>query len=157
MAVTTVEHATVRTTFFPAGERVRRLDEACQIIKRMWTEPVVTFEGRYYQLQETYCEPKPVQKPTPPFVIGGMGEELTPSVVARHADTWNYAGLPFIGGAATGETGARSTARHLLRRNRRDPATLARSVQLIIDPHGDVVETRQQVHEYITAGRHISS
>jgi alkanesulfonate monooxygenase SsuD/methylene tetrahydromethanopterin reductase-like flavin-dependent oxidoreductase (luciferase family) len=147
------EHTAYGTDLFPAGERVRRLDEACQIITRMWTEPVVTFAGRYYQLQETYCEPKPVQKPTLPFVIGGMGEQLTLRVVARHADTWNYAGLPFMGGAATEE---------FIRKSRlldsycaeigRDPATLARSVQLIIDPHADVAETRQQVQGYVTAG-----
>lgn len=63
----------------------RRLGEACEIIRRMWTEPVVNFAGRYYQLEEAYCEPKPVQKPYPPFVIGRMGEQLTLGVVAQYA------------------------------------------------------------------------
>ena len=69
------EHTAYGTDFFPAGERIRRLGEACEIIRRMWTEPIVNFEGRYYQLNQTYCEPKPLQKPTPPFVIGGVGEQ----------------------------------------------------------------------------------
>src|SRR5205085_3011086 len=57
------------------GERVRRLGEACELIRRLWTESVVNFEGRYYQLRDAHCEPKPIQKPSPPFAIGGEGEQ----------------------------------------------------------------------------------
>ena len=64
------------------------------LTRRMQTEPVVNFEGRYYQLSQTYCEPKPLQKPTPPFVIGGVGELLTLRVVAQYADVWNFPGFP---------------------------------------------------------------
>jgi alkanesulfonate monooxygenase SsuD/methylene tetrahydromethanopterin reductase-like flavin-dependent oxidoreductase (luciferase family) len=88
------EHTAYGTDFFPDGERVRRLGEACEIIRHMWTEPVVNFEGRYYHLSETYCEPKPIQKPTPPFVIGGVGEKLILRIVAQHADVWNYPLFP---------------------------------------------------------------
>jgi F420-dependent oxidoreductase-like protein len=70
------------------GERIRRLAEACELIGRLWTEPVVTFAGRYYQLNEAYCEPKPIHKPRPPFVIGADGEQ-TLRVVARYADIWD--------------------------------------------------------------------
>ena len=66
------EHTAYGTDFFPAGERVRRLGEACEIIRRMWTEPIVNFEGRYYQLSQAYCEPKPLQKPTLPLSLVGM-------------------------------------------------------------------------------------
>ena len=58
------------------------------MIQRLWTEPVVSFKGRYYQLSEAYFEPKPVQRPHPPFVIGGNGEQ-TLRVVARYADIWD--------------------------------------------------------------------
>jgi F420-dependent oxidoreductase-like protein len=70
------------------GERIRRLGEACELIRRLWTEPLVTFEGRYYQLSEAPCDPKPLQKPSPPFVIGGEGEH-TLKVIARYADIWD--------------------------------------------------------------------
>jgi alkanesulfonate monooxygenase SsuD/methylene tetrahydromethanopterin reductase-like flavin-dependent oxidoreductase (luciferase family) len=144
------EHTAYGTDLFPAGERVRRLGEACEIIRRMWTEPVVNFEGRYYQLSETYCEPKPVQKPTPPFVIGGVGEQLTLRVVAQYADVWNYPRFPL------------GTVEEFQQKNRvldgycaaieRDPASLARSVQIIIDPRENPAATRQVVQDFIAAG-----
>ena len=83
------EHASMGIPLYKPGERIRRLDEACEIIKRLFTEPTVDFDGRYYQLKEARSEPKPVQKPYPPFVIGGGGEQLTLRVVAKHADIWN--------------------------------------------------------------------
>jgi F420-dependent oxidoreductase-like protein len=83
------EHESMGIPLYAAGERIRRLDEACEIIKLLFTQPTVDFDGRYYQLKEARSEPKPVQRPYPPFVIGGSGEKLTLRVVAKHADIWN--------------------------------------------------------------------
>ena len=144
------EHTAYGTDFFPAGERIRRLGEACEIIRLMWTEPVVNFEGRYYHLSQTYCEPKPLQKPTPPFIIGGVGEQLTLRVVARYADVWNCPGFPHL------------NVEEFQHKNRvldgycaeiqRDPASLARSVQIIFDPQENPANTRQIVQGFIAAG-----
>jgi F420-dependent oxidoreductase-like protein len=90
------EHTAYDVPFYTVGERIRRLDEACEIIKRLWTEKQVTFDGRYYQIKDAYCDPKPVQKPHPPIMIGGGGEKLTLRVVAKHADIWNTFGPPQV-------------------------------------------------------------
>jgi F420-dependent oxidoreductase-like protein len=86
------EHESLGIPLYKPGERIRRLDEACELIKALFTQPTVDFDGRYYQLKDARSEPKPVQKPYPPFVIGGGGEKLTLKVVAKHADIWNYTG-----------------------------------------------------------------
>jgi F420-dependent oxidoreductase-like protein len=86
------EHESMGIPLYAPGERIRRLDEACALIKQLFTQPTVDFDGRYYQLKEARSEPKPVQRPHPPFVIGGGGEQLTLRVVAKHADIWNYSG-----------------------------------------------------------------
>ncbi|HWP43907.1 MAG TPA: TIGR03560 family F420-dependent LLM class oxidoreductase, partial [Blastocatellia bacterium] len=91
-----MEHEAYGIPFYTVAERIRRSDEAAEIIKRLWTEPQVTFEGRYYKLKDAYCEPKPVRKPRPPLLIGGAGEKLMLRVVARHADQWNTFGSPAL-------------------------------------------------------------
>ncbi len=74
--------------FPPARERIAQLDEAVQIMRRMWTEPgPVSFAGEHYQVTNAYCEPRP--DPAPILMIGGAGEQRTLRVVARHADWWN--------------------------------------------------------------------
>jgi F420-dependent oxidoreductase-like protein len=74
--------------------RIGMLREAVEIVKAMWTEPEVTYEGRYYQLHRALNDPKPLQRPHPPVWIGGGGEQLTLRVVARHADVSNFGGRP---------------------------------------------------------------
>lgn len=86
------EHASMGIPLHQPGERIRRLGEACEITRRLFTQPLTTFDGRYYQLKEARLAPKPIQKPYPPFVIGGGGEQLTLRVVARYADIWNFSG-----------------------------------------------------------------
>lgn len=69
--------------------RIEQLSEAVQIIKKMWTEDKTTFNGIHYSTDNTYCNPKPVQKPHPPVTVGGAGENMLLRLVAEHADCWN--------------------------------------------------------------------
>jgi alkanesulfonate monooxygenase SsuD/methylene tetrahydromethanopterin reductase-like flavin-dependent oxidoreductase (luciferase family) len=140
------EHASTGLPLYPPGERIRRLGEACDLIKLLFTQPVADYDGRYYQLREARCEPKPVQRPHPPFVIGGNGEQLTLRVAARHADVWNYAGGPV-------ETFTRKadTLREHCAAVGRDPAEIALSVQQVVD-YGDLPATARALQGYADAG-----
>src|SRR5271154_3084821 len=77
----------------PAG-RIRQMEEAVRLILAMWTEKRASFHGRYFHVEDAILEPKPVQKPHPPVMIAGGGEQLTLRAVARLADACNVGGSP---------------------------------------------------------------
>jgi len=90
------EHDAYGIPFFTVGERLARLDEACQVLKALWTEDRATFKGRFYQLTDAPASPKPIQKPHPELLIGGGGEKVTLKIAAKYADHWNTWGGPRI-------------------------------------------------------------
>ena len=71
--------------------RVGRLSESLQIIRSLFTEERTNFDGRYYHFKDAISNPKPIQRPHPPFWIGASGA-TTLRLVARHADVWNISG-----------------------------------------------------------------
>jgi alkanesulfonate monooxygenase SsuD/methylene tetrahydromethanopterin reductase-like flavin-dependent oxidoreductase (luciferase family) len=74
----------------PPAVRVRQMEEGIRIMKMLWTEEKPSFKGKYYQIRDAVCEPKPVQKPYPPLTVGGSGERLTLKVIAKEADRCNF-------------------------------------------------------------------
>jgi len=82
------EHRQYGIPFPRLGVRMDMLDEACRVLRGLWTEPRFSFEGRHYRLQDARMEPKPVQARLP-LIIGGDGEKRTLRIVAEHADVWN--------------------------------------------------------------------
>ena len=85
------EHHAYGLEYYTVGERLRRLEEACQVIKALFRERRANFEGRYYRLEDAPLEPKPVQNPLP-LMIGGGGEKVTLRITAQYADEWNVWG-----------------------------------------------------------------
>src|SRR5213595_3217261 len=80
------EHTAYAIPFYNKGERARRLVEAVEVVKVLFTQDKATFTGKYYQLKDAPCDRKPVQRPHPPILIGGMGPKVVLPLVARHAD-----------------------------------------------------------------------
>ena len=79
---------------FPDGPtRLRQLRDALQIIRAMWTQEEAVFEGKYYQVRGAINQPKGVQKPHIPLLIGGTGEQVTLKLVAQYGDACNIGHL----------------------------------------------------------------
>ena len=73
--------------FPPLPVRLQQLSEAIRLMRRMWSEPQVTFAGRHFHTHEVFCEPKPMRQP--PILIGGGGEKTLLKLTAKYADLWN--------------------------------------------------------------------
>ena len=89
------EHRGYGIPFPSAGERIAILDEALRVIKALWTEDTASFDGQHFRLEDAICNPKPVQKPHPPVLLGGSGPKVLDRVLA-YADEWtpNRFGTP---------------------------------------------------------------
>jgi len=83
------DHAASGIPFPSTSQRVDMLEEAAELIKRLWVEDKVDFSGRFYHLKQASVKPAPVQKPHPPVIIGGHGETYLLRAVAKHADICN--------------------------------------------------------------------
>ncbi len=131
--------------FGTVGGRIARLDEACRVIKLLWSEERSDFEGRYYRLDGAIANPTPLQTPHPPIWIGGSGERKTLRVVAEHADVWNAAG-----GDAAEVARLSSVLDGHCADVGRDPAEIRRSVQIRFE--GDTDALLVAVEEYVAVG-----
>jgi F420-dependent oxidoreductase-like protein len=90
------EHSAYGFEFGTVGQRLARFEEALEVITRLWStsgpEDKVSFEGKYYSLEDAPFLPRPLQSPHPPIWIGGSGERKTLRLVAQYADAWNGLG-----------------------------------------------------------------
>ncbi|MCH2171796.1 LLM class F420-dependent oxidoreductase [Myxococcota bacterium] len=129
----------------PIGKRMDQLEEACEVIDRLLTQTCANFEGHYYQLRDARCEPKPVQAPRPPLVIGGQGEKRTLRIAARYADEWN-----FPGGSPEQFAHKVEVLHGHCHDLGRDPSEIATSTHVFVV--GDPAQTAEQAAAFAEAG-----
>jgi F420-dependent oxidoreductase-like protein len=82
--------------FGDAKERLRRLEEAAQIVLGLWTQDETTFHGNFYRVDGAINQPKGIQRPHIPLMIAGAGEKVTLRTVARYADVSNIVDSPEV-------------------------------------------------------------
>jgi F420-dependent oxidoreductase-like protein len=115
----------------PLGERFDRFEEGCHVVTSLLTQEVSNFQGRFFRLVNAPCEPKPIQRPHPPIMIGGTGPKRTLRAVARFADHWNYPISPVSVDESVDEwRRLRDVLADHCADIGRDPATITTSVQL---------------------------
>jgi len=83
------DHTAYGFDFGTPHERAKKLEEALQVITKLWNDDHPSFTGKYYKLDHAPFAPPNVQKPHPPIVIGGQGERWIVPLVARYGDGWN--------------------------------------------------------------------
>jgi alkanesulfonate monooxygenase len=124
------EHLAYGIPFPGVGQRFEKLEEQLAVITGLWETPIdstFSFSGEHYELRESPALPKPVQKPRPPIIVGGLGAKRTPRLAARYADEYNvpFASLDFC----------RSQFERVdeaCREASREPMSLLRSVALVV-------------------------
>ncbi len=139
-----LEHQEYGIPFHTTGDRLSRLDESLELIKRLWTEDRANFKGKHFSLNNASCNPKPLQKPHPPILIGATGENIALRIVARHAQMWNSFGTP--------EVFRRKIARldeHCARIGR-DSTTIEKSV--LVGGTFGLDDALQEIDEYVATG-----
>ena len=110
---------------FPSTrQRCEMLEESLTIIRRLWTEPAVDFEGKHYQVSGASIQPKPTQQPIPPVLVGGHGPRYVLPMIGRSADIcnvgsndtveqhWGYASIIRQAAEAAGRDPARIELTH---------------------------------------------
>ena len=144
------EHTAFDIPYYTAGQRARRLVEAVELIKLLFTRDRTNYRGTYYTITDAPFEPKPVQKPHPPILIGGMGPRVIQPLAARHADIWHF----FVrGGGPADDKKACQDFDAVCAKVGRDPAEVQKSVSLrfplLNRPSAEII---QQVKDLREAG-----
>ena len=129
-------------------ERMTRFEEGTEVIHRLLTEEHTDFDGKFYTLQKARNEPKPVQIPRPPIVIGGRGERRTLRLVARHASMWDAL---FVDDVSEWRRLRQVLLGHCQDEGR-DPAEISCSTHLRLDPDPDPGEVAERAARLFEAG-----
>jgi len=121
------EHHELGIPFPSTGERFDLLEDALEIVTRLFTGEVVSYDGRVVSLRDARLRPVPVQQPHPPIWIGGNGPRRTLPLVARYADVWHAWGTP------NSLREANERVDELATKAGRDPSSIVRAGSLSLD------------------------
>jgi alkanesulfonate monooxygenase SsuD/methylene tetrahydromethanopterin reductase-like flavin-dependent oxidoreductase (luciferase family) len=147
-AIAEREYGAYGIEVIPVGTAISELGEALQICRRLWTEvEPFDFVGTHYRLAGAICEPKPVQRPTPPILIGAGGVRRSLRLVAEHADIWN---CPTGGDVEEFRRKSAALDDHCAALGR-NPAEITRQVQVLVRTDG-ADAARREVTALIEAG-----
>ncbi len=139
------EHAAYGYEFPSNRELVDRFEEALEIMTRLQEDERATVEGRYYSVDDAPFEPKPVQRPHIPLLIGSSGPRML-RLTARYADEWNTRGpVDVVAPRLRALDGA-------CRAIGRDPDEIVRSIWPYGDPWTSVADVQQLIAEYREVG-----
>ena len=136
------EHRAYGIPFPSLGERFERLEEQLRIVTGLWDTPpgeTFAFTGTHHHIEGSPALPKPVQRPHPPIIVGGVGPRRTPRLAAQHADEYNLAFR-----SVEQATEAFGRVRQACERHGRDPETLVRSAAVVVCCGSDDAETRRR-------------
>jgi alkanesulfonate monooxygenase SsuD/methylene tetrahydromethanopterin reductase-like flavin-dependent oxidoreductase (luciferase family) len=137
------EHIELDIPFPSTGERFDVLEDALEIITRLYTGEVVSYEGSRLSLRNAQMLPLPVQRPHPPLWIGGTGPRRTLPLVAHYADVWHAFGTP------NSLRDANARVDELAVKEGRDPASILRAASLSLD---DLQTARKHIAKWQEAG-----
>ncbi len=136
------EHRAYGVPFPSLGERFDRFAEQLAIITGLWETPegeTFSFNGIYYQVEDSPALPKPAQRPRPPVIIGGGGRSRTPALAARYANEFNAA---FV--SAQDSAGLYSRVREACQESGREPSTMVFSAAQVVCCGKDEPELRRR-------------
>ncbi len=137
------EHNELGIPFPSTGERFDLLEDALEIVTRLFSGDVVSYEGKQVSLHDAQLRPQPVQRPHPPIWIGGNGPRRTLPLVARYADVWHAWGSP------NSLREANDRIDELATEAGRDPSSIMRASSLSLD---DLDAARKHATKWREAG-----
>ena len=141
------EHIELDIPFPPTPARFDLLEDALEIVNRLFTGDVVSYDGRVVSLRDAQLRPLPVQQPHPPIWIGGSGPRRTLPLVARYADVWHTWGTP------NSLRGTNERLDELATEAGRDPSSIMRAGSLSLD---DLDTARKHAGEVAGRGLRLS-
>jgi F420-dependent oxidoreductase-like protein len=138
------EHRAYGFPFPETPARLQMFAEQLEIVHQLWTEERVDFRGTHYTLEDAPAQPKPLQQPHPPLLVGGSGTRGTAEAAARFADEYN---TPFA--SPEDFAGIRAKVQHACEATGRTLRYSTMTGCLIGDSRADALDRARQLYERV--------